>query len=99
MFSAITEFEIKIKANQLRKLLFDYLDELIFLMDTKYVLISKVEHMEIKEFNGEYELNCVVYGDFAKNYETHGDIKAPTYNQMLIKQENDIWTLRIVVDI
>jgi len=47
---------------------------------------------------GKYSLNATVVGDKADNYETSGDIKAVTYNEMEIK-ENDKVMVQVVLDL
>ncbi|MCM2324843.1 MAG: archease [Candidatus Woesearchaeota archaeon] len=87
---------INVKAETLEKLLFDFLDELIFLMDTEQMIFSKFEDMKITE---DFTLECTAIGDTASKYETHGDIKAPTYNQMSIEKTTESYRIRFVVDI
>ena len=55
--------------------------------------------MKIEKKKELYTLKCTALGDFAANYETHGDVKAPTYNEMSIKEEKGKFTIRAVVDI
>ena len=92
-------FGIKVEASTKEKLLFDFIDELIFLMDTEFVLISSVDNIRISQKDGKYTLESSVSGDKSINYDTHGDIKAPTYNEMSIKNDKTRYTLRVVVDI
>lgn len=92
-------FEIKIKADKLEKLLFDLFDELLFYLDTEHIIFSSFEKMKIAKIGKDYNLSCIASGDLAQNYEKHGDIKAPTYNEMSIKEGKTGWTIRAVVDI
>ena len=96
---AVKSFSIKVAADKLEKLIFDFLDELLFLLDTEHLLVSKFNDMKVVKKNDNYELTCAVLGDQASNYDTHGDIKAPTYNEMKITQNNNDFIFRIVVDI
>ncbi len=96
---AVKKFEIKVKADKLEKLLFDFLGELLFYLDTEHMLFSQFDNMKITKVDNKYELSCSASGDFAKNYDTHGDIKAPTYNEMSIKETSDGVVIRAVVDI
>ena len=84
----ILSFPIQIENKQLRKLLYDFLDELLFLLDTELFVASSFTEFKIEKENEIYKLSCNVNGDKAKNYETHGDIKAPTYNEMNIENKN-----------
>lgn len=96
---------IKIQTNTLEKLLFDFLDELLFLLDTKLLIFCKFSNIKISSSinptnkDNDYILTCDAFGDKASNYETHGDIKAPTYNEMSINIKNDFCTITFVVDI
>jgi SHS2 domain-containing protein len=94
--TAAKPIHIKIQAETLEKLLFDFLDELIFHMDTEQLIFSKFEDMKVSE---RFILECTALGDTASLYETHGDIKAPTYNQMSIKKMDDGFKILFVVDI
>ena len=96
---AVKSFNIEVKADKHEKLLYDFLDELLFYMDTEHMLFSEFKEMKITKENDVYTLSCVACGDLASNYDTHGDIKAPTYNEMLIKETSEGFVLRIVVDI
>lgn len=85
----------RIYAKTKETLLFDFLEELIFRMDTDFMIFSK---FDIKIINGN-ELECIAYGDKASSYETHGDIKAPTYNEMSIVEGKKEVKIKFVVDI
>jgi SHS2 domain-containing protein len=108
MFNIITDvdkvkkaksFDIHVKADTYEKLLFDFFDELLFYLDTEHILFSKFEKMNIEKNGRHFELYCLASGDLAEKYERHGDIKAPTYNEMSIKEDKKGWVIRAVVDI
>lgn len=107
MFSIITDTE-KVKGNikkdiecsskDLKSLLYDFLEELVFLIDTKNFLLNNVKEMKIYK-DEIYFLRAVVEGDEAETYETSGDIKAVTYNEMEIKEEKDKAMVQVVLDL
>jgi len=107
MFSIITDTE-KVKGNiqkdiecsskDLKSLHYDFLEELVFLIDTKNFLLHNVKEMNIYK-DEIYFLRAVVEGDEAETYETSGDIKAVTYNEMEIKEEKDKVTVQVVLDL
>ena len=70
----------------------------MFLLDSDNFLLSKIEKIKIKKINDKFKLNSAVIGDKANNYETHGDIKAVTYNEMEVK-ENDKVMVQVVLDL
>src|SRR3989344_7045248 len=76
------EFKIDVVAADLKGLLYHWLEELLFLIDTEFFMLGEVKELKITRVNEKYRLMAAVSGDKAENYETHGDIKAITYNQM-----------------
>ena len=107
MFSIIVEtdkvkgkikHDIECSSKDLKSLLYDFLEELVFLIDTEDFLLNDVEEMKI--FKDElYFLRAVVVGDKADNYEPSGDIKAVTYNEMEIKKGKNKEMVQVVLDL
>lgn len=78
-------FEIEVKGEEREELFINWLNELIFLEDTKHVLL--------KDFNiyhlTEKELKAHVIGEHIQQnlHELHRPIKAATYNQLEVKEK------------
>ena len=89
------EKTIKAEGQDEKSLLYNWLEELLFLLDSEGFLLNKVKEMKIK---GD-TLQAKVVGDNAKDYSTHGDVKAVTYNDMEIRKEKNKYTVQVVVDI
>lgn len=92
-------FPIKVTAKKIESLLFDYLDELLFLLDTEGLLVCAVDELIIAETDGEFSLSATVKGDYHKNYDVSCNVKAVTYSDMEIKEENGAWQATVVVDL
>lgn len=91
---------IKASGNDLPALLQSFLEQFIILLDTDNFFLSKLRQVKISNRGSKYSLTAVATGDEAKNYETIGpQVKACTYNSMLVKQEREKWTVQVVVDI
>tara|TARA_Y100000310_G_C20334740_1_gene646942 strand:- start:27 stop:458 length:432 start_codon:yes stop_codon:yes gene_type:complete len=90
------EHQISIKANSLKSLLYDWLDEMVFLIDTKNFFINKVKSIKIED---NFTLNATVVGDDYKTIETHGDVKAITYHEMVIEEKEGSWRTQVTMDI
>ena len=104
MFSVMTDIKkikpkikksIHVKGIDQKQLLYNFLEEFLFLIDTEFLLLSKVEDIIIKN----NELNATAFFDKAKEYETHGDVKAVTYQEMEIKREKNKFIVQVVVDV
>ena len=79
-------------------LLYNFLDELIYLFDTKQFVVSKTE-VTIQR-GDDYSLNVVAYGDNTSKYKDLDAVKAPTYAEMHFKKnEEDLWEAQVVMDV
>jgi SHS2 domain-containing protein len=89
------EKTIKIKSSSKQALLYDFLEEIIFLVDTEGFIVGEVKEIKINNL----ELEAVVVGDNGDNYEILTQIKSITYNDMFIKEEENSVTIQVVHDI
>jgi SHS2 domain-containing protein len=97
------EKKISITSKRLESLLYDFIEELLFLLDTEGFIISGFKDMKIAEGKdkdkGNYSLKCVALGDSYKSYQVKGDIKAITYSEMSIKKEKNGFEVIVILDI
>src|SRR3989338_7602515 len=87
--------KIKISGIDSNAILYKFLEEIIFLLNTENFLLSKVSGITIKG----NELKAELSGDDLNNYELELDVKAVTYNEMFIKKEKGEFTIQVVLDI
>ncbi|MEK6952868.1 MAG: archease [Nanoarchaeota archaeon] len=90
---------IKLKNKELDKLFFDFIEELIFLKDSKYMLFSKF-NIKIKQNNKEYNLESNIFGEKInpKKQPLKIDVKAITFHEFYVKKEKN-WKAKFVLDI
>lgn len=93
------ERKIKISSQTMKSLLYDFLEELLFLLDTEGFIMKRVKKMNMIKMKKNIELECEILGDYARNYEIHSTIKAITYSEMEIKQTKEGTMIQIVHDI
>jgi len=74
--------EFEVTGKDKKSLLYKFLEEILFLLDTDGFVLNKVEKLEIVND----KLKAVLVGDNIKDYKLSGDIKAVTYNDMEIKE-------------
>jgi len=86
--------KIKVKGKDKEALLYNFLEEILFLIDTKSFIPSKAK-VKIKDNSLEAEL----IGDDIKNYEISIDVKAVTYNSMFVKKQKDNFICQVVLDV
>lgn len=91
------QHKIKVKGNNIENLLYNFLEEFLYLFDSKGVFVSEVD--DIKISLEKMEIECSFSGDLAKNYKLNTAIKAVTYNDMFIKESKGNWVIQIVLDV
>ena len=92
-------FPVSVQGIDLEQLLYRFLEEILFLLNTKKLLLGSIKDLRIEKTDGVYRLEAVFWGDeFQDHYEVFGDVKAITYNEMKIEQCGDRWTIQVVVD-
>jgi SHS2 domain-containing protein len=75
--------KIEVKGRDFENLLYNFLEEFIFLLDSENFILSKI--IKIKIDNKKKELIAEIIGDNIHKYKTMTDVKAVTYNDMFIK--------------
>jgi SHS2 domain-containing protein len=90
---------IEIRGRDLKQLLYKFLEEILYLLDTKKFLLGAVDGLTI-EAGPEFVLRAVFRGDaYADRIEIFGDVKAVTYNEMKIETCGcGPWVIQVVVD-
>lgn len=90
---------LKMEARDLKQLLVKFLEEVLYLLDSKTFLLGSAEVMRIQKRNDRVFLEGHFMGDkYSDKYKIYGDVKAITYNEMEIS-ENDHFTVQVVVDV
>jgi len=92
--------EIKIQGTDKENLLYNFLDEIIFLIDAEKFLVSEVRDLKIKKLeNDEFELTAALVGDSSEKYEIREHIKSVTYHEMFVREEEGKWIAQVVLDV
>ena len=90
--------EIKVEGDNIEGLLYNFLEEFLFLLDSEGFLVSEIK--EIKIDKEKFKLTAVVSGDKADHYKFTNDVKAVTYNEMYVKEDKDKrWFSQVVLDV
>ncbi len=105
MFSIISEPDkikpeiektIETQASNKESLLYNFLEELLFLLDSEGFFLNKIKKIKIKD----NQLTATILGDNdPSKYDLHGEVKAVTYSEMFIKKTKNKVTLQVVVDL
>ena len=90
------KIKINIKGKDFESLLYNFLEEFLFLLDSQNFLFSKIKNLKITE---NFKLSAEILGDNSENYEISQHVKAVTYNEMFIKEKNNKWTAQVVLDV
>jgi len=89
---------IKVKNDDLKGLLFAWLNELLIFYGSDNLVFSK---FEVKVNEEKMELKAVCYGEKidVKKHEVRTEVKAATYHKMEIKKSNGRWKAKVILDI
>ncbi len=85
---------------EIDRLLYDFMDELIFFKDYKQLMFSKFE-IDIQEKEGKFVLTCFASGeklDIAR-HDPKVDVKAVTMHQFEVKKIDKGWQANVILDI
>ena len=93
------EREIIVEGANLEALLYNFLEETIFLMNAE-LFVGLIYQIQIIHKEEVYKLKAILHGTQSINLESHGEIKAVTYNEMYVKHDEDSgkYTVQVVVD-
>ena len=90
------EKKIAVESENKEALLYDFLEELLVLLDSESFLLSAVKELKIDGL----KLTAIFVGDTdPSKYEIRTHVKAITYQEMFIKEENNIFTIQFVLDL
>ena len=94
------KIEFELDNEKIENLLYDFLSEILFLKDSKYMVFKKVKIL-IKEQNKKYQLKAALEGDTInpEKQQLENDIKAITMHMFEVKKEKNNWKATVVVDI
>ena len=95
---SFVEKEVLVHAHDYQALLYSFLEELLFFLDTEDFFLSTV-HVSIREKDDVLFLQAKVFGDTAKKYDTHTLVKAVTYHDMFVKREKGVWVIQVILDV
>ncbi len=89
---------VRVSGRDLEQLLVQFLEEIIYLFETRMFILREAEVVRIDNNDAGFALEGVFSGDNSAGYNLHGEVKAVTYNEMVI-EKNDRFTIQVVVDI
>ncbi len=95
------EISFAVKGHDLQSLLFDFLSELIYYKDTEGLVFSRFV-VEIEK-GKDFRLKCSAFGEKWRRtkHEVRTEVKAATYNQMVVEKlpDKDEWRAQVVLDV
>ncbi|MBT7706252.1 archease [archaeon] len=91
------EQKLKLEADSLEELLYKFLEEFIFLLDSEDLIFNKVSELKIDE--NSFILTATLLGDHAKNYHFTSDVKAVTFSNLKISEDNGEFKTKVTLDV
>jgi SHS2 domain-containing protein len=91
------EERISVSGKDLRELMYNFLEEFLFLFDSEGFVGADVLDLKVDERN--LKIECAVAGDLAGKYEFANDVKAVTYSEMFVGNRDGLWVSQVVLDV
>ncbi len=91
--------EIHIESENKEALLYDFLEQFLYLFDTEGFILSKAPLVKIEKKGDKLSLSAKLIGDSASNYIVTNTVKAMTYSDMKIQEEKGKVTITFVLDV
>jgi SHS2 domain-containing protein len=89
--------DIKIEAKDLEGLLYKFLEEYLFLLDSENLIFDKLENLKIDD--DSFILKATLIGDNAEKYHFTNDVKAITFNSMKIESKKGVFSTKVLLDV
>ena len=92
----LQQINLHIEGRDRQYLLFDWLNEILFIFDSKHLLLSRFE-VQVSETG----LDGVAWGE-ALDIDRHQldhEVKAITYHELKVIEQQDGWLAEVIVDI
>ena len=91
---------IEVQSEDEKSLLYDFIEELIVLLDTDSFLINEVKEIKIIKEDNKHQLTATLVGDDKyQDYEISTHVKAMTYQEMKVEKTEEGFMLQVVLDI
>jgi SHS2 domain-containing protein len=93
-------FEFEVKGDDLEKLLYNFLEEIVYLKDSEAVIFKKCK-VNVFEVDGGFGASAVLGGEEIdiKKHKLKVDVKAVTLHKFSLKKEGNGYVARIILDV
>ncbi|MFB6294145.1 MAG: archease, partial [Candidatus Nanohaloarchaea archaeon] len=95
---AMETVDIAVESENLEALLYDFVDELIYIADTEHLLLGTFD-LAVEETRDGYRLTGTASGEPVASDVRHQEVKAPTYSDIRVEEVDGEWVLRMFVDV
>ena len=90
------EKEFTLESENQESLLYDFLEQFLILIDSDGFLLSEIKELKITGNN----LSVKFVGDtYSEKYDTKTHVKAITYQEMSIEEQNNQFVIQFILDI
>lgn len=99
--NSIEKREFDLNSEDLVSLLYDFLEELLFLFDVDFLLFSKFNVSINQIGDSSYNIHCTAYGE-PINWDIHprkSEVKAITFHKMDVVEDRGIFKVSTILDL
>jgi SHS2 domain-containing protein len=93
------EIPLVVEGKDLEQLLVNFLEEILYMLDTRNFLLSSADNISLEKKDGNWLLHALFKGDVNRGeHEIFGDVKAITYNEIAINDRAP-FMVQVVADV
>jgi SHS2 domain-containing protein len=89
------------RSEDIKSMLYDFLEELLYLHETQNLVFSKFEIKNLKRQDKEWYLKARAWGEEfdPSKHEPRNAIKAVTYHQMEVGRKDKLYFVHVILDL
>lgn len=87
--------KIKIQARNLEELLVKWLNQLLFLSETKKVIFTEIKIIALSRTS----LSALLLGKSFRNFLVATGVKAATYHRLRVQRKKGLWQALVILDV
>ncbi len=93
--------QLKISATSLEKLLHSWLSELLFVSELKFLVFNRFVVKITRNENNDFELIGSAFGEeiIQEKHKIASEIKAVSYYELEIKEQDENYTVKVILDV
>jgi len=93
----VSGLEVRVQAEDIEDLLVRWLQELIYQFQCRHTYITEVSNVRLVGYELKATLAGIIWDENAR--QEYREVKAVTYHQLSVRQDQGFWEARVILDV